>query len=147
MPPAPVKSNPTTETYVPCKTVAMSPGLGCSTGHTDTMDHIQKKWPQLYGFLTTGTMPVQAPGRRVKSAAPSPLSKYMGPDGSLNFQGLVAAPDAELQAGVQVLTPQQKAVLRNRLAAFQPSFTQRLGAGAMGIDIEGQRGRFAKLLA
>ncbi len=130
--------NAATETYVPGKTEALTGSTGCSEGHAATMEHIQKKWPQLFGFLTQG-----AP---VKTASPM-LAKYLNADGSPNFQSLVAAPDTDLQQGVKLLTPQQRAAMKARLAAFQPNFAQRLGASAMGIDIEGQRARFGKLLA
>lgn len=131
---------------MPGKTVVHGQTPGCTEGHTASMEHIQQKWPELFAFLVHGT-PVQRPAP-VKMGALNPLvGKYMNPDGSLKFQDLIGAPDKELQLGVKTLTPEQKASLRARLMAFQPSFAHRIGAGAMGIDIEGQRSRFNKLLA
>jgi hypothetical protein len=86
-------------------------------------------------------------GLSMADAAKHPeLGRYFSPDGSPNAQALIQAPDEELQQRIGLLSPEAKNQLRTQLASFQPSFGQRIGAKAMGIDIDAQKNRFGELL-
>lgn len=103
-------------------------------------------------------VPMQAPGPQVVPSPAAPgvstleeaakhpvLGKYFT-NGAPNPQSLLQAPDEELKQHVGLLSPAAKAQLQERLSTFKPSFGQRIGARAMGIDIDAQRQRFGDLL-
>lgn len=82
------------------------------------------------------------------AAAVNPfLSRYLDPAGGVRFRELVATPDADLKKGLGTLSPAERAALKARVAAFRPTLGQRLGASALGLDVDGQRARFSRLLA
>jgi len=110
-------------------------------------DNIMPTLSRLFGGKQEAT---PAPTTTTIAATPPTMhpqvAKYMNQDGSVKFRDVIAAPDAELQSTVALLSPQERAQMQQQLNAFSPSFAQRLAARAAGIDIEGQRKRLAGIL-
>jgi len=73
------------------------------------------------------------------------LGKYFK-NGQPDAQTLMGTTDEQLRQHIGLLSSNARAQLGQQLAGFRPSFGQSLGAKAMGIDIEGQKKRFADLL-
>ena len=96
--------------------------------------------------IFAGKQEAKKPSSLAELAKHPKLAKYFSPDGSPRFSDLAKAPDAELKGNLSLLRPEHKSELRNQLSAFKPSIGQRLGAKALGLDIEGQKARFAGLL-
>lgn len=124
---------------------------GLSGGHLSNL-------LQLFGKKPVPA-PTPAPSSESRGGSPAPsgltlqqaathpqLSKFFNPDGTPRFADVVKAPDEELRSGVGLLSPDARGQLRTQLAGFKPGLGQRLGAKAMGIDIEGQRARMLGLL-
>jgi hypothetical protein len=74
------------------------------------------------------------------------FAKYFNPDGTVRFKDVINTPDAELQQLAAGLHPTVKKQLLSHLQGFEPSWGQRLGAKAIGIDIEGQKQRLSAIL-
>lgn len=74
------------------------------------------------------------------------LGRYFSGPGKPNVQAIIQTPDAELAEHVKLLHPDARRQLQQQISTFQPSFGQRIGARAMGIDIDAARERFRRLL-
>ncbi len=74
------------------------------------------------------------------------LSKYFDGGGNVNMMSVVKAPDDELRAGLAGISPKHRTELSAQISGFKPGLTHRIGAKAMGIDIDGQKERLGKLL-
>lgn len=118
-------------------------GLGAAT-YGMSGGQPEKIMPAIKGLFSGVQTPAAAPASTTTSDPR--LAKYMDESGNPNMQNIVKATDDELKPAVSALTPAQKAQLQTKLQGFKPSLGQRLGATAMGINIDQQRERFGKLL-
>lgn len=106
----------------------------------------EKILPAIQGLFGGSSKPSTSSNGLLSLSKHPALGKYIAPSGELNIRALVAAPDAELKAGVKHLSPEQKAQFKQQLGGFKPSLGQRIGAKALGIDVDNQRSRFQNLL-
>jgi hypothetical protein len=94
-----------------------------------------------------GPVPAESGAAGLASLSKDPkLSKYFDGSGNVNMMNVVKAPDEELRAGLAGVSPKQRAELATRISGFKPGLTHRIGARAMGVDIDGQKERLGKLL-
>lgn len=133
-------------------------GYGLSGGNLQnlgpTLQHILAGGPKPTGSVSTGsptTSQVDGAGPSAGLAGLEGLQRHprLGhyfKNGVPDAQELIKTPDAQLKSDLLLLSPEQKALLKSQLAGFKPSFGQRLGAKAMGIDINAQKDRFNQLL-
>lgn len=126
-------------------------GYGLSGGQLPSFLRGQSPVRELQSpFAAAATKSVLAPP--AAGATPTPavktpwFARYMRDDGSVDYRGLMNTPDDELRQNFAKLSPGVRAQLQKQLATYKPGLLQSLGARLVGVNIEGQKDRFGRLL-
>jgi hypothetical protein len=91
-------------------------------------------------------MPAIQNALRPKGPVERTANRFVDTSGHPNIQALIRASDQEIKPVISQLTPERRRAFLKQVQEYQPSMFQRAGAAASGIDIEGQRSRFGRLL-